>query len=157
MWLCDVCVSLQHNKGCQASGFLFASLLCYHSPVSPNFLSHRMQITRPLFREVFAFFVCFFFFYFVESCTKELVYWQQSVIALFYVTGAKQLETQWPVFFALIRAGQLTQLLWFSIHWRQKQLFDSYPQMMTYPPPMWILIHFQRIHVRLCLVLSPFI
>lgn len=135
MWLCDVCVSLQHNKGCQASGFLFASLLCYHSPVSPNFLSHRMQITRPLFREVFAFFVCFFFFYFVESCTKELVYWQQSVIALFYVTGAKQLETQWPVFFALIRAGQLTQPLWFSIHWRQKQLFDSYPQMMTYPPP----------------------
>lgn len=70
MWLCDVCVSLQHNKGCQASGFLFASLLCYHSPVSPNFLSHRMQITRPLFREVFAFFVCFSFFLFCGKLHK---------------------------------------------------------------------------------------
>lgn len=70
MWLCDVCVSLQHNKGCQASGFLFASLLCYHSPVSPNFLSHRMQITRLLFREVFGFCCVFFLFLFCGKLHK---------------------------------------------------------------------------------------
>lgn len=158
MWLCDVCVSLQHNKGCQASGFLFASLLCYHSPVSPNFLSHRMQITRPLFREVFGFFCVFFLFLFCGklhkgACILTAVSYStllcnrskavgDTVTCLFCSNQGRSVNTATLVLHSLkTKTTCLTRTLkWWHI-----------------PPPVWILIHFQRIHVRLCLVLSPFI
>lgn len=157
MWLCDVCVSLQHNKGCQASGFLFASLLCYHSPVSPNFLSHRMQITRPLFREVFVF-LCVFLFLFCGKLHKGACILTTVSYSTLLCNGSKAVGDTVTCLFGSNQARSVntSTLVLHSLKTKTTVWLVTSNDDIPNPPPVWILIHFQSHSRQVVLSFVPF-
>lgn len=73
--------------------FFFVSLLCPHSPVSPNFLSNQMQILNPFSNR------CFLFCEKSHNGNHTLTaVWLFSQMLL-YAVGARLTETWWPVVF----------------------------------------------------------